>query len=71
MDIHDSATRQLLDFSTQNSLKNRKFSIAMLVEDIKPVVTEEYKFEYREKSKLLAILGTFGLSGFWCKVQNW
>ena len=32
------------------------------MEEIKPVLTEEDDFEYRDKSTLLALFGMFGLS---------
>ena len=39
-----------------------EFSIETLVEKTKPLLTEEYEFEYREKSILVTIFGFFGPS---------
>ena len=39
-------------------------SIATLVEEMKPVVADKDDFECRDKSKVIAYFGIFGLSSF-------
>ena len=47
-----------------------KFFIQDLMEEIKPVVTEKKEFYHRDVSKVISLVGNFGLSGLWCKAQN-
>ena len=46
------------------SLQSAEPSIETLLEEIKPVVTEEHEFKYRDESMLKALFGSFGLLGF-------
>ena len=62
--------------SIEPFFKSVKFSIDTLMEELKPVVTERYEFEYQEESISKALIGSFGLSRFCCQDQikrllNW
>ena len=46
----------------QTFSKRVEFPIEFLMEKCKPVITEKYEFEYRKKSKLKALFGSFVLS---------
>ena len=47
-----------------------KDSIAILRQQIEPEESEKIEFESRDKSKFIAVFGTFGPSGFCCKAEN-
>ena len=49
----------MCEFST-----NVKLSVETLREEIKPVVTEKFEFEFRNESILLSFSGIIGLSTF-------
>ena len=40
-----------------------------LVEKKKPAIVDKDDFEYRDKSKVIAFFGIFGLSRFWCEEE--
>ena len=44
--------------------------MAILVEDNRPLVKETVEFQYPDSIDLLALLGVFGLSGFWCREKR-
>ena len=48
----------------------KKFDIETFMEEIKPAVTEQYEFEYQDKSILITLIQSVGLSRFYCKDQN-
>ena len=45
-------------------------SIEIMMEEGKRVVREIDEFEYRDKSKTIALNGISRLSGFWCKKEK-
>ena len=53
-----------MNFSIQHSSTSAKLSIRILMEEVRPIVTEKDEFEYRYKSIKLARFGTYGLSVF-------
>ena len=58
------AKYKLNDFSILCSFPSVYFSIEILMKKIMPVVTETILFGYRDISKLRALFGIFGRSGF-------
>ena len=46
------------------------FLIQVLMQEIKPVVSENKRFEKRDVSMMRALLIKFGLSGLWRKARN-
>ena len=48
---------------SEQSFKS-SIGIGILMDDIKPVITEKHAFECRDESILKALIGIFGLSGF-------
>ena len=64
------ARNKIHGFLLDHSSTIWKPSIERLMKEIEPVVTEENKFEYREKSKLLAFARNFGHSRSWCEAQD-
>ena len=51
-----------LGVSTEHTFTCVRLLTRTLMEETKPEVTEKFEFEYRDNSKLMALLKTFGLS---------
>ena len=56
-------------FKTNWFVRTPKSSVGILMEQIKPVVSEKIEFEHRVKPKVIALFGIFGPSGFCCKEE--
>ena len=68
--------RDKKEISIEPFFESVNFSIDTLMEELKPVVTERYEFEYQEESLSKALIGSFGLLIFCCQDQikrslNW
>ena len=42
----------------------------MLMEEVKPEITEKVEFQYGDQKLILETFGNFGLSDFWCSDQS-
>ena len=58
------------DFSIKFSSTNVKFFLDSFMEEIKPVVTENYVIDKWDESILLVSFGVLGLSDSWCQEKN-
>ena len=58
------------DFPVESSLSIVYFSIRTLMEEIKPVVTENYRIDFGDESLLFAQFGIFRLKRFLGEEQN-
>ena len=62
-DYQNSEPNQEVNYFCNNFCSQKvKLSIQTLREEIKPVVSENFEFEYRDKTILLASFGISGLS---------
>ena len=50
--------------NSKTFFSRKKLSIITLIEEIKPIVLEEYEIEKGNKPKLVPFFGTFGLSKY-------
>ena len=57
---------KLTNLSIESSCTSVGILIQTLMEGIKPVVTNKYEFECRDKPIRMAFFESFGLSGFRC-----
>ena len=57
-------------FAIESSPTNVNLRIKSLIEETKPVVTEENEFEHRDKLIYITLFGFFGIPGFWCNGQK-